>query len=98
MNDSQRGIHNYVPPDRLDNVADYDQSQPSIIEMATVHGRTKNQFSSFSILCQKQLLNVYRVNECLLSNEQKKTKRFWKHSLKKTIICSLNWTSWNRQN
>ena len=89
MNDAQRGIHNYVPPDRLDNVADYDQSQPSIIEMATVHGLSKNQFSAFSILCQKQLLNVYRVNECLLSNEQKKTKKILETFFKKKPLYVL---------
>ena len=87
--DAQRGIHNYVPPELNNNIRDYDQSQPSINEMATVHGLSKKQFSAFSILCQKQLLNIYRTNESILTDEQKKTKKILETFFKKKPLHAL---------
>ena len=75
MNDAQRGINDYVPPKHVRNVPNYDERQPSISELATIHGLSIKQFSAFSILCQKQLLNVYRTNERILTPDQKNIKK-----------------------
>ena len=75
MNDAQRGINDYVPPKHVKNVPNYDERQPSISELATIHGLSIKQFSAFSILCQKQLLNVYRTNERILTPDQKNIKK-----------------------
>ena len=91
MNDAQRCINDDVPPKHVKNVPNYDQRQPSISELATIHGLSIKQFSAFSILCQKQLLNVYRTNERILTPDQKNIKKLLETFLtKKTIICIVN--------